>query len=265
MASLLKQKTVRYQRPSGTKCLKPEAIVYDDSGEEILKDGYTRTLEDSKNWYGQLTQRDTGGKPRRIALCPDKQASKEMLAKIVVDMVAARVGMPGSSPPDVALQLAECNAIIRDHEQTIKELNSQIATLLNVSRKMEMELASQEAFDITHYTSPELVDRPPVPRPLISRIPHKQDGHPKIPCASGVYFLYSRGIVAYVGKSMKLSGRIHAGHDKGLFSDAASWLLFDPNELDFAECFYIAHCRPYRNFNWNKSMEALDGCRLFVP
>ena len=74
------------------------------------------------------------------------------------------------------------------------------------------------------------------------------------PMKSGVYFIWIGDFVVYVGQSQNLFNRILShkkyGHMKS-GNCCVSWLRYDVTELDFAEAFYIAICRPSLNFGAN--------------
>jgi hypothetical protein len=69
-----------------------------------------------------------------------------------------------------------------------------------------------------------------------------------LPDSPGVYFVWSSDRVAYVGQSIRLSGRATKGHERIEQGDLLSWLEFPVETLDFAESFYIGVARPPRNF-----------------
>lgn len=89
---------------------------------------------------------------------------------------------------------------------------------------------------------PSEADMPAPPFPLAIVGPE-----PVAPPVSGIYFIYASGTVAYVGQSKCLALRVRLGHHAILEGDCASWLEFPPEELLYAECFYIWKCRPARN------------------
>jgi integrase len=70
MPSLFKSTTVAYRDRSGKRCHKGDL-------------GARKVKIVSKVWYGRY--KDAGGKRRTVPLCPDKAASKTMLAKLVSD------------------------------------------------------------------------------------------------------------------------------------------------------------------------------------
>lgn len=67
------------------------------------------------------------------------------------------------------------------------------------------------------------------------------------PDASGIYFVWKDGQVAYVGQSSSLRKRVRTGHTNIYRGEEVSWLEFPLNELLYAESYYIAICRPSRN------------------
>lgn len=75
----------------------------------------------------------------------------------------------------------------------------------------------------------------------------------RLPRASGVYFVYSSPKeCVYVGKSKNMAKRVTWSWDftgrgySGTF--LVAWLLFDVEEISFAECHYIGLLRPRYNF-----------------
>src|SRR5262245_11333961 len=88
MSSLFKQRGVHYETPEGSTCrTKAEGFTVSANGRMVLRPGYRKVKTRSKNWYGQF--KDADGRIRRVPLCPDKAAAKDILAKLVSD--AARV------------------------------------------------------------------------------------------------------------------------------------------------------------------------------
>jgi integrase len=97
MPSLFKSKTVVYRRKvSGKwkKCKKGDP-------------GARKVTITSKSWYGRY--KDASGERQTVPLCPDKKASKEMLAKLVSD---AKTKELYPEPP-----LSDAERQVREHAQ----------------------------------------------------------------------------------------------------------------------------------------------------
>lgn len=76
-----------------------------------------------------------------------------------------------------------------------------------------------------------------------------------LPCAAGVYFLWRDGTtVEYVGKSINLLNRVRLRSHHRLMDDhQISFLVFDPHDITWAECYYIGVLRPQINFGMRAS------------
>src|SRR6266849_985087 len=85
MASLYKPTVTTYQLPDG-KHRTPD-------GKRVTKDtpGAVKVSRKSEIWYGKYKAADR--RFRKVTLCTDKTASKQMLAKLVVDAKMARLDM----------------------------------------------------------------------------------------------------------------------------------------------------------------------------
>ena len=124
-----------------------------------------------------------------------------------------------------------------------QEYNSEETRLNEVRRFIAHALSAGDFFDGSKFKYP------PVPAPTISPTP---DGS-GLPNESGIYFLWEMGCkVEYVGQSVRLSGRVRTGingggHYRIKDGDMISYILIPKTELTYAECFYIALCRPTRN------------------
>ena len=69
-----------------------------------------------------------------------------------------------------------------------------------------------------------------------------------LPRESGIYFVWSRASIVYVGQSIRLRDRCKIGHENIAEGEMLSWLLIDRKELDFAESYFIGVHMPPRNF-----------------
>lgn len=154
---------------------------------------------------------------------------------------------------------------IRELECRIHELEhgpagERYATLKAETEKAESDLAELSQTSRALHRAIEIMrdevrsnmygsaDMPTVPVPLI-RVDRKQCGSPTAK-GSGIYFAWEieHGRVAYVGQSIDLYRRLKGNHPQVRDGDWISWLLFPPEQLNSAECYYIWLCRPCRNF-----------------
>jgi hypothetical protein len=69
-----------------------------------------------------------------------------------------------------------------------------------------------------------------------------------LPAKSGVYFVWANNTIQYVGQSINLSQRVRLAHQNIAIGDLITYIEFPPEELNFAESYYIGICRPCRNF-----------------
>lgn len=74
----------------------------------------------------------------------------------------------------------------------------------------------------------------------------------QIPCAPGIYFLWLRGIVVYVGQAVILSNRVTNCHEHINHYTLFSWLECAEHDLNFWEAYYIWLTRPELNFGRRK-------------
>ena len=81
-------------------------------------------------------------------------------------------------------------------------------------------------------------------------------GGSPLPKAPGVYFLWVKGEITYVGQSRNLKSRINFGHGHTGKGASVSWLEMPRSELNFAEAFYIGLLRPPGNFGNGKRKSA---------
>lgn len=75
-----------------------------------------------------------------------------------------------------------------------------------------------------------------------------------MPNAAGIYFLWEKSTVVYVGQSINLSGRVRLNHDKAQFIKNAevTFIEIPREDLNFAECFYIGVLKPRLNFGGHR-------------
>ena len=104
---------------------------------------------------------------------------------------------------------------------------------------------------------------PKVPGPFhIVAEKYDQSDIPRIP---GIYFAWRGGDVVYVGQSTNLRNRLTASHHILDAGEPVSWVFVKKEELNFAECFYIAALRPALNFGSGASNTKESERRSFVP
>lgn len=100
---VFKQTIVRYVDADGKRCEKDAP-------------GATKVTEQSANWYGRYTNHK--GKRVRVALCRDKQASKQMLVKVIDDDRKAEMGMTDPTATHRAKTLLEH---VKDYEDYLND------------------------------------------------------------------------------------------------------------------------------------------------
>lgn len=94
----------------------------------------------------------------------------------------------------------------------------------------------------------ELYPKPPAP----VLHPHKEGEG--LPAEPGIYFLWKGDTVEYVGKSIRLSGRVKlGGHHVLRPHHTISYLLIEERLLTWAECYYIGTLQPMANFGASAS------------
>lgn len=101
--------------------------------------------------------------------------------------------------------------------------------------------------------------------PTENHIPPTQfgEGIPEIP---GVYFLWDKGVVDYVGQSINLSNRLRLGsHHVMQPHHTITFIRAFAADLDWTESFYIGICRPDKNFGLHrakhrKPIESVEPC-----
>jgi hypothetical protein len=70
-----------------------------------------------------------------------------------------------------------------------------------------------------------------------------------VPAVSGIYFVYSSSLVAYVGQSINLNSRCRLGNHHAIYDgEQIAWLPCPVEQLNFSEAFYIGVTKPNRNF-----------------
>lgn len=129
--------------------------------------------------------------------------------------------------------LKDLRASIDEHEAHIGLLTSEIA-------------ARQRHCETVNANGPY----PAVPFTLIH--PHMEGVG--LPEASGIYFLWTKGSVDYVGQSVNLNRRVRLGNHHVLRdSHLISFVRIDKRELTWAECYYIGVLQPGLNFGRHAS------------
>lgn len=86
--------------------------------------------------------------------------------------------------------------------------------------------------------------RPDVPAPAF--ILHK-DNIGSLPVGPHIYFVWANENVIYVGQTMDMPSRFRS-HEHIRWGSVISYIRSDPDELYYDECYYIALCKPTRNF-----------------
>jgi hypothetical protein len=133
----------------------------------------------------------------------------------------------------------------QDWRDAIKE-EEQRAAAWDYEKKLKaMALSAERSIGTSRLDLVEFSDGyKPVPPPTLEPFSCGS----AIPSTSGVYFAWSGERVAYVGQSVDLRSRISTSHQNVLHGDLLSFLEYPPQDLLFAEAYYIGICRPPRNF-----------------
>lgn len=140
-------------------------------------------------------------------------------------------GLLSDCPPVLMLRERIQSALEEFHAASFEDFN------------LFWERLKSTSFDAHIPGSPH--NYPPPPLPIIST------GQAIVmPNHPGIYFVWTKDIIVYVGQSGNLRERCKVnGHDKITPDDRLSWIEFEPSELYFAECFYIGTLRPERNLS----------------
>jgi hypothetical protein len=128
-----------------------------------------------------------------------------------------------------------------------RTINDRIDDLIAIS---QVRLSNRQIKDYSHLTKESSFA--PVPPPLLDADQIMKNGK-AVPNQSGIYFIWSGPVVAYVGQSINLAWRL-LGHERLRRGDKISYLCIDSNELFYHEAFYIGICRPSRNSNIMKDL-----------
>jgi Phage integrase, N-terminal SAM-like domain len=123
MASLIKPKITSYRTPDGRKCKKDTP-------------GAKPSTSKAKKWYGQY--RDADGITRRMPLCTDKTAARQMLNELVRQVERGEAGLvnpldeQSKKPLDVHVEDYRRYLDSKDNsERHVKETISQIKIVLD--------------------------------------------------------------------------------------------------------------------------------------
>jgi hypothetical protein len=84
-------------------------------------------------------------------------------------------------------------------------------------------------------------------------IPSPDPSTTALPDGPGIYFLWDGDEVVYVGLALSIAARLRLGaHHVMKPSYRVSWVTVEPEDMAYAECFYIGILRPKRNFATSK-------------
>ncbi len=136
--------------------LKPWVVRYlDASGRQVTKDtpDARKVEQRTAKWYGQYT--DADGRRRRVPLCNDKAASRQMLATLERE---AHLGRAGVSDPFAHHRKAPIESHVADYETYIHNKGISAKGLSEDLRRLRAVLAGCNA-RVLHDLTPEAVER----------------------------------------------------------------------------------------------------------
>lgn len=97
------------------------------------------------------------------------------------------------------------------------------------------------------------MDSPSPPEKFNIIIDKDTSRNPLLPELSGIYFLWLDDVIVYVGRSVNIQRRLTRSHhivnsepNKQFY---ASYIIFNKDDLIWAESLYIGLCKPKLNFN----------------
>lgn len=136
-----------------------------------------------------------------------------------------------------------CEIMVDTHRQYSKLKSN----LTNINRHIENAkkrclTVEQEITDRQRRLDESRYPIPSRPQEIITL-----DDNDKIPEACGCYFAWESDLVRYVGRAVNLKTRLRPGHHAILPTHSLSWVEVDPDDLYFAEAYYIGMLRPRLN------------------
>lgn len=142
----------------------------------------------------------------------------------------------------------------RQYAQRILSARSWLRKLISKQTDLSLEFA-REYKDITDSRfAHQLYPDPPPPM-----FPASIEGD-CLPEAAGIYFLWCDDKIEYVGKSSNLFNRVKLRtHHRLKKHHMISFLVFEPYEISWAECYYIGTLRPQINFGQNAAHNKFGG------
>jgi hypothetical protein len=142
------------------------------------------------------------------------------------------------------------NRKTREWSETLKRERRKLAVELRSARQRLRQIESVESQRLRFLATVNAISAssgfPAVPTPQVDAAQITLTSTP-LPEKSGIYFLWDGPLIAYVGRSTRLSMRLTVGHQQLCTSDKISYLCIDKKELFYHEAFYIGVCRPWRN------------------
>ena len=144
--------------------------------------------------------------------------------------------------------------IANGHLETLKIGRRRLVSKEALGRyiiKMEKKAGARQRAPTPHSISTEIMylgthGYPDVPRPNYDK--RSAGREPVAPAVSGVYFLWEKGRVCYVGRSADMKRRVREHASSEWARDLkVSFLHFKESDLLFAESYYIGICKPALN------------------
>lgn len=150
---------------------------------------------------------------------------------------------------DKLVKAAQAKSTMKKTQEKIKEkekeARAELAKNLRFSRNRLREIEKEMVHKTDSLEKLQLASNYPAPPPPEIKANKRGLGLPE---TCGIYFIWERGVIVYVGQSVRLSRRLRIGHHEKLREgNLISYIEFSENELYWAECYYIGTTCPTRN------------------
>lgn len=195
-----------------------------------------------------------------IAIVKGWEGRAARVRRFIADELSEAAELLSCDPRDVQAtleqsrnELASLREQITEAQAMLQSLHAQANGKHNRIRKIKGEVDRLEErknhlgelcyqIDAARREWGDTLGMPTPPQPSVT--PSKE---PTLPFVSGIYFIWHKGAIVYVGKSVNLANRVKLSHDNIQPGDMVSWLVFPDVQLEAVECFYIWRYRPCRN------------------